>query len=120
MGIADANNAGNVHGGLIMRLCDRLHVLVAYGRSAFDLPGAARTLPGPLDLFGFPRRYYLSTRPEKAIGEPALWEQAERALEIDPYLDAAHELVMLARMAPGGVIKPHEPLVFVVDLLSVD
>ena len=22
MGIADANNAGNVHGGLIMRMCD--------------------------------------------------------------------------------------------------
>jgi threonyl-tRNA synthetase len=32
------------------------------------------------ELFGFPRRYYLSTRPEKAIGEPALWEDAERAL----------------------------------------
>ena len=32
------------------------------------------------DLFGFPRRYYLSTRPEKALGEPALWEMAEQAL----------------------------------------
>ncbi len=32
------------------------------------------------DLFGFPRRYYLSTRPEKAMGDPALWELAERAL----------------------------------------
>lgn len=31
-------------------------------------------------LFGFPRRYYLSTRPEKAIGAPELWEGAERAL----------------------------------------
>jgi threonyl-tRNA synthetase len=32
------------------------------------------------DLFGFPRRYYLSTRPEKALGDPALWELAEKAL----------------------------------------
>jgi threonyl-tRNA synthetase len=32
------------------------------------------------DLFGFPRRYYLSMRPEKALGDPALWEQAEKAL----------------------------------------
>jgi threonyl-tRNA synthetase len=32
------------------------------------------------DLFGFPRRYYLSTRPDKALGDPALWEQAETAL----------------------------------------
>lgn len=42
---------------------DRLHVLVAYGRSAFDLPGAARTLPGPLDLFGFPRHQVLAGAP---------------------------------------------------------
>jgi threonyl-tRNA synthetase len=33
-------------------------------------------------IFGFKQpAIYLSTRPEKAIGEPALWEQAEAALE---------------------------------------
>ncbi len=32
------------------------------------------------DLFGLDRRYYLSTRPEKAMGEPALWERAEAEL----------------------------------------
>src|SRR5690606_19027365 len=32
------------------------------------------------DRFGFERRYYLSTRPEKALGDPALWEHAERML----------------------------------------
>jgi threonyl-tRNA synthetase len=32
------------------------------------------------DLFGFQRRYYLSTRPEKAMGDPALWQQAEEML----------------------------------------
>ena len=37
------------------------------------------------DIFGFERKYYLSTRPEKALGDEALWEKAEgdlaRALE---------------------------------------
>ncbi len=32
------------------------------------------------DLFGFERTYYLSTRPEKSIGDTALWEQAESIL----------------------------------------
>ncbi len=32
------------------------------------------------DLFGLDRRYYLSTRPEQAMGDPALWDQAEAAL----------------------------------------
>jgi len=32
------------------------------------------------ELFGFQRRYYLSTRPEKALGDPALWDQAETML----------------------------------------
>ncbi len=32
------------------------------------------------DLFGFERRYYLSTRPDKALGDPALWQHAEAML----------------------------------------
>ncbi len=32
------------------------------------------------DLFGLDRRYYLSTRPEKAMGDPVLWERAEAEL----------------------------------------
>jgi threonyl-tRNA synthetase len=32
------------------------------------------------DLFGFQRRYHLSTRPDKALGDPALWGQAETML----------------------------------------
>jgi threonyl-tRNA synthetase len=32
------------------------------------------------DLFGLARRYYLSTRPDKAMGDPALWERAEAEL----------------------------------------
>jgi threonyl-tRNA synthetase len=32
------------------------------------------------DLFGFERRYYLSTKPEKALGTQELWDEAEGAL----------------------------------------
>jgi threonyl-tRNA synthetase len=32
------------------------------------------------DLFGLQRRYYLSTKPDKAMGDPALWERAEAEL----------------------------------------
>jgi threonyl-tRNA synthetase len=32
------------------------------------------------DVFGLEPRYYLSTRPEKAIGDPAVWERAEADL----------------------------------------
>jgi threonyl-tRNA synthetase len=40
------------------------------------------------DRFGFERKYYLSTRPEKAMGDPALWDQAESVLA--EALDANH------------------------------
>jgi acyl-CoA hydrolase len=33
MGIADANNTGNVHGGLIMRLCDDVAGIAAVRHS---------------------------------------------------------------------------------------
>ena len=40
------------------------------------------------DIFSLQPRYYLSTRPEKAMGDPALWEQAER--ELAQALEAQH------------------------------
>src|SRR5207302_10756073 len=33
------------------------------------------------DVFGLEPRYYLSTRPDKAIGDPAVWERAEADLK---------------------------------------
>ena len=33
------------------------------------------------DVFGFPYRVELSTRPEKAMGDPVMWEKAEKALQ---------------------------------------
>jgi acyl-CoA hydrolase len=41
MGIADANNAGNVHGGLIMRLCDDVAGIAAVRHSGGRVVTAA-------------------------------------------------------------------------------
>jgi Dyp-type peroxidase family len=42
---------------------DELHVLLGYGRSAFERDGAALPLPGELDVFGFPRHQVLAGAP---------------------------------------------------------
>jgi acyl-CoA hydrolase len=41
MGIADANNAGNVHGGLIMHMCDEVAGIAAVRHSGFRVVTAA-------------------------------------------------------------------------------
>ena len=41
MGIADANNAGNVHGGLIMHLCDEVAGIAAVRHSGTRVVTAA-------------------------------------------------------------------------------
>ncbi len=41
MGIADANNAGNVHGGLIMHLCDEVAGIAAVRHSGSRVVTAA-------------------------------------------------------------------------------
>ena len=73
-------------------------------------------------------RFVDDTRDWRGSHDRAQWAQwRDRLLPVMAqatapygYARAEYPRVMLARMAPGGVIKPHEPLVFVVDLLSVD
>ena len=48
------------------------------------------------DVFGFSYRVELSTRPEKAMGDPALWDRAERALQ-----EALEEKGVPYRLNPG-------------------
>ncbi|MDO9508423.1 MAG: threonine--tRNA ligase [Thermovirgaceae bacterium] len=48
------------------------------------------------DVFGFPYRVELSTRPEKAMGDPAMWEKAEMALQ-----EALEEAGVEFRVNPG-------------------
>jgi len=47
-------------------------------------------------LFGFSSEFNLSTKPEKAMGDPALWEKAERALA-----EALEEKKIAYRLKPG-------------------
>ena len=48
MGIADANNAGNVHGGVIMQLCDEVAGIAAVRHSG------ARVVTAAMDRMNFP------------------------------------------------------------------
>lgn len=48
------------------------------------------------DVFGFSYRVELSTRPEKAMGDPVLWDRAERALQ-----EALEEKGVPYRLNPG-------------------
>jgi len=48
------------------------------------------------DVFGFPYRVELSTRPEKAMGDPAMWDTAEKALK-----EALEEFGIEYRINPG-------------------
>jgi acyl-CoA hydrolase len=53
MGIADANNAGNVHGGLIMRLCDDVAGIAAVRHSG------ARVVTAAMDRMTFSHPVYV-------------------------------------------------------------
>ncbi|HRS48103.1 MAG TPA: threonine--tRNA ligase [Thermovirgaceae bacterium] len=48
------------------------------------------------DVFGFSYRVELSTRPEKAMGDPIMWEKAEKALQ-----EALEEFGVPFRLNPG-------------------
>ncbi len=48
------------------------------------------------DVFGFPYKVELSTRPEKAMGDPAMWDKAETALK-----EALAEAGVEYRLNPG-------------------
>jgi threonyl-tRNA synthetase len=74
--------SGTLNGLLRVRqlTMDDAHIYCRPDQIQAEIAGVLEFGSAIYDLFGFPRRYYLSTRPEKAIGEPALWEQAEQAL----------------------------------------
>jgi acyl-CoA hydrolase len=53
MGVADANNAGNVHGGLIMHLCDEVAGIAAVRHSG------ARVVTAAMDRMNFRHPVYV-------------------------------------------------------------
>ncbi|MBX5492937.1 MAG: threonine--tRNA ligase [Chloroflexi bacterium] len=74
--------SGTLNGLLRVRqlTMDDAHIFCRPDQIQAEVSGVLDFQRAIYDLFGFPRRYYLSTRPEKALGDPALWAQAERAL----------------------------------------
>src|SRR3954454_13652164 len=74
--------SGTLNGLLRVRqlTMDDAHIFCRTDQVQAEIAGVLEFGSAVYDLFGFTRRYYLSTRPEKAIGDAALWEEAERAL----------------------------------------
>jgi threonyl-tRNA synthetase len=74
--------SGTLNGLLRVRqlTMDDAHIFCRTDQVQAEIAGVLEFGTAVYDLFGFPRRYYLSTRPAKAIGDAALWEEAERAL----------------------------------------
>lgn len=74
--------SGTLNGLLRVRqlTMDDAHIYCRTDQIQAEVAGVLDFQRAIYDRFGFTRRYYLSTRPEKAIGEPAVWVQAEQAL----------------------------------------
>lgn len=74
--------SGTLNGLLRVRqlTMDDAHIYCRTDQIQAEISGVLEFGRSVYEQFGFPRRYYLSTRPEKALGDAALWEQAERAL----------------------------------------
>lgn len=75
--------SGTLNGLLRVRqlTMDDAHVYVRPDQIQSEIAAMLQFGQDIYNLFGFERKYYLSTRPEKAIGDPALWEQAEADLK---------------------------------------
>ncbi|HPC84220.1 MAG TPA: threonine--tRNA ligase [Thermoanaerobaculaceae bacterium] len=61
---------------------DDAHIFCTPQQIGKEISALFRLMARVYDTFGFQQpTIYFSTRPEKAIGDPALWEHAERTLE---------------------------------------
>jgi len=74
--------SGTLNGLLRVRqlTMDDAHIFCRTDQIRAEIGGVLEFGRAVYDMFGFPRRYYLSTRPDKALGDPELWVTAERAL----------------------------------------
>ena len=91
--------SGVLHGLMRVRSFtqDDAHLYVTPGQIKQEIIGImdlVRFIYG--DVFGFSYRVELSTRPEKAMGDPLMWEKAERALQ-----EALEEFGVPFRLNPG-------------------
>uniref|UniRef100_A0A3P9KFI9 threonine--tRNA ligase n=1 Tax=Oryzias latipes TaxID=8090 RepID=A0A3P9KFI9_ORYLA len=57
------------------------NTLIEFIRIEEEIKGCLHFLRAVYDVFGFTFKLNLSTRPEKFLGEPEMWDQAEKQLE---------------------------------------
>ncbi|KAL0979948.1 hypothetical protein UPYG_G00191940 [Umbra pygmaea] len=60
---------------------DDAHIFCTMNQIEEEIKGCLDFLRTVYDCFGFSFKLNLSTRPEKFLGEPAVWDQAEKQLE---------------------------------------
>uniref|UniRef100_A0A671RE31 threonine--tRNA ligase n=1 Tax=Sinocyclocheilus anshuiensis TaxID=1608454 RepID=A0A671RE31_9TELE len=60
---------------------DDAHIFCSMDQIEFEIKGCLDFLRTVYDVFGFTFKLNLSTRPEKFLGEPEVWDQAEKQLE---------------------------------------
>jgi len=74
--------SGTLNGLLRVRqlTMDDAHIFCRPDQIQAEIRGVLEFQKAIYDVFGLEPRYYLSTRPDKAIGDPAVWERAEADL----------------------------------------
>src|SRR5438270_917510 len=75
--------SGTVNGLLRVRqlTMDDAHIFCRPDQIQAEIRGVLEFQRAIYDVFGLEPTYYLSTRPDKAIGDPAVWERAEADLK---------------------------------------
>jgi threonyl-tRNA synthetase len=75
--------SGTLNGLLRVRqlTMDDAHIFCRPDQVQDEIRGVLEFQKSIYDVFGLKPRYYLSTRPEKAIGDPAVWDRAEADLK---------------------------------------
>ena len=75
--------SGTLNGLLRVRqlTMDDAHIFCRPDQIQAEIRGVLEFQKAIYDVFGLEPRYYLSTRPDKAIGDPAVWERAEADLK---------------------------------------
>jgi threonyl-tRNA synthetase len=75
--------SGTLNGLLRVRqlTMDDAHIFCRPDQVQDEIRGVLEFQKAIYDIFGLKPTYYLSTRPDKAIGEPAVWDRAEADLK---------------------------------------
>jgi threonyl-tRNA synthetase len=76
-------NSGSLHGLFRVRefTQDDAHIFCTENQIHDEIIGVMEFVEAMLSAFGFEHEINLSTKPEKAIGDDAVWEKAEGAIE---------------------------------------